>query len=138
MRFEAKIKVANVIFLVDSGSTHNFLDSRLVFRLSLPVGQQQMRVTVADGRHLFTTGVCKEIEWEVQGFSFIADFIVLPLKGCDVVPGIQWLLSLGSINWNFGSMTMQFTSKVTLFIIRGISLGNIEMLSQGQSAKCFS
>ncbi|KAA3481040.1 reverse transcriptase [Gossypium australe] len=34
--------------------------------------------------------------------------MILPVKGCDLVLGIQWLLSLGPIIWNFSSLTMQF------------------------------
>ncbi|KAH1047172.1 hypothetical protein J1N35_037956 [Gossypium stocksii] len=60
MRFKAKIVVDSAIFLVDLRSAYNILDSKLVSMLSLPVGQQQqMRVTIADGRHMFTTSVCK-------------------------------------------------------------------------------
>ncbi|KAA3487687.1 polyprotein [Gossypium australe] len=44
--------------------------------------------------------------------------MVLPLKGCNVVLGVQWLLSLGSINLNFSSMTMQFTFIGTPCIIK--------------------
>ncbi|KAA3466706.1 Retrovirus-related Pol polyprotein from transposon 17.6 [Gossypium australe] len=82
MRFEVSIDTSKVIFLVDSGSTHNLLDIKLLTKLALPVDlQQQVRVTVADRRQLFTQGVCKGLEWEMQGASFVTDFMMLPLKG---------------------------------------------------------
>ncbi|KAK8288461.1 hypothetical protein V6Z12_D07G127200 [Gossypium hirsutum] len=95
MRVAARVGSLIAIILVDSGSTHNFIDARLVNRLSLPImHQEQLRVSVVNGESLFTRGVCKGVLWEVQNHKFETDFMILPLKGCDMVLGVQWLLSL--------------------------------------------
>ncbi|KAA3470697.1 reverse transcriptase [Gossypium australe] len=55
MRFEATIGQMKAIFMVDSGSTHNFLDNKLVAKLGLSVEHnRQMKITVADRRRLLT------------------------------------------------------------------------------------
>lgn len=38
----------------------------------------------------------------------MADFLVMPLGGCEVVLGVQWLSTLGSIEWNFLQLTIKF------------------------------
>ena len=43
--------------------------------------------------------------------------LVLPLGGCDIALGIQWLRTLGPILWDFEKLTMEFWhqgSKVVL------------------------
>lgn len=60
MRFQAQVDSCTAIFLVDTGSTHNFLSTTLVSKLSILVSQHlQLRVTVADWRQLHTRGVCE-------------------------------------------------------------------------------
>lgn len=62
MRFKVEIGTTTTIFLVDTGNTHNFLSTNLVNKLNLPVCQQsQLRVTMVDGRQLFTKGICQNI-----------------------------------------------------------------------------
>lgn len=55
-------------------------------------------MTVADDRCLITRGTYRKVKWEIQEFQFVTDFMLLPLKGCDLVLGVQWLLSLRSIS----------------------------------------
>ncbi|KAK8303728.1 hypothetical protein V6Z12_D04G170100 [Gossypium hirsutum] len=50
MRVAARLGPCWAIILVDSGSTHNFIDTKLVNRLSLPViSQEQLKVAVENG-----------------------------------------------------------------------------------------
>ncbi|MBA0845029.1 hypothetical protein Goarm_022260 [Gossypium armourianum] len=50
------------IILVDSGSTHDFIDAKQMHRLSLLVLQQdQLKATVANGSCLFTRGLCNGV-----------------------------------------------------------------------------
>lgn len=98
-----------MVVLVDSGTTHNFIDFNIVKRLNLVVELgSSLKVMVADGVRLSTQGLCWSVCWEAQGYSFIIDFLILLVKGFDLVLGIQWLLSLCLIVWNFSSLTMEF------------------------------
>lgn len=63
--------------------------------------------------------------------------MVLPLKGYDAILGIQWLLSLGSITWDFTAMSMQFVNKGKSCRIQGILLGNVELMSKKEVTRCF-
>lgn len=86
MKLVAKIGEVDAIILVDSESTHNFVDSKLVRRLNLPIElTSQMRVMIADGESLSTKEMCKVVECQAQRHRFITDFLVLSIKGCDMV-----------------------------------------------------
>ncbi|KAA3489156.1 Retrovirus-related Pol polyprotein from transposon 297 family [Gossypium australe] len=91
MRFSAVIDQIEVVVLVDSGSTHNFIDFKVE-------SVNTLRVMVANGVRLSTQWLCKAVPWEAQGNQFMIDFLLLSVKGFDLVLGIQWLLSLGPIS----------------------------------------
>ncbi|KAL4379791.1 hypothetical protein GQ457_02G012610 [Hibiscus cannabinus] len=109
MRLRVKMGGVELVALVDSGSTHNFLNITVAKRLEFKLGQScNLKVTVANGSCLETVGWCKGVQWETHDHTFVTDFLVLPLKSCDVVLGVQWLSTLGSINWDFSNLTMDF------------------------------
>lgn len=58
-------------------------------------------ITVASGQTVNCDYCCKEFTWEMQGRKFTADFLLMPLGGCEVVLGVRWLSLLGNIEWNF-------------------------------------
>lgn len=68
MRLSAQVGQCKVVILVDSGSTHNFIDSRLVKQARLPVDvAYKMKVLIADGVQMVTNGVSRLLKWEAQG-----------------------------------------------------------------------
>lgn len=64
--------------------------------------------------------------------------MVLPVKGCDLVLGIQWLLSLGAITWNFQLLTMKFEYEGHDYLLRGIQPGDLHILTGQQMSKYLS
>uniref|UniRef100_A0A1J3IW25 Uncharacterized protein n=1 Tax=Noccaea caerulescens TaxID=107243 RepID=A0A1J3IW25_NOCCA len=75
--------------LIDTGSTHNFLDPSMAKKLGcvmLPSGNS--RVLVADGNKLKVEARVAQFQWDFQGTSFTDDFMVIPLNSCDVVLGV--------------------------------------------------
>ncbi|GJT97162.1 gypsy/ty3 retroelement polyprotein [Tanacetum coccineum] len=95
--------------LVYSGSTHNFLDIHVAKRLSCNIRSTcPLLVNVAGGKQLMAVSECKGFKWQLKGETFTADVMLLPLGGCDMVLGIQWLATLGDIKCNFQELKMQF------------------------------
>jgi hypothetical protein len=45
---------------------------------------------------------------------------VIPLAGCNMVFGIQWLVTLGSITWNFKELTMEFRLVEKTIMLQGL------------------
>ncbi|GKF49748.1 reverse transcriptase [Tanacetum coccineum] len=91
-----------------------------------------LAVTVADGNNLVTTSEYKQFKWQFDPTAFTTDVMLLPLGGCEMVLGIQWLATLGDIRFNFQELRMDFKyngKKVLLrllYVIReGAQLVNI-------------
>ncbi|KAF5469943.1 hypothetical protein F2P56_010498 [Juglans regia] len=131
MKLLGRIGSCVVEILVDSGSTHNFLDPLVVQAAKLKVHDDlKLQVRVANGDKLVSSGSCEEVI-KVQDSKFRIPFHVLALGGCDIVLGVQWLKTLGLICWDFNSMSMSFTvgqSKITLHGLKsdGMKLQNGE------------
>ncbi|XP_052291764.1 uncharacterized protein LOC127900631 [Citrus sinensis] len=112
MRLKGTLKKHGVTILIDSGSTHNFLNPSLAKQCGCPVTTTtQFQVTVADGGVISSSRKCSHVPVTIQGFQFHLDFFLLPVSGCDIVLGAEWLRSLGAILWDFSKLTMQFTWK---------------------------
>nr|XP_009783631.1 PREDICTED: uncharacterized protein LOC104232193 [Nicotiana sylvestris] len=129
--------------LVDTGSSHNFMDPELVEILKCPVrATTPQLVAVANGNMLKVDKVCK-ISWLLQGAEFFAEFLLLPLGSCGVVLGVQWLLTLGDIKINFRTLTMEFYYKGRKHVLRGSGkqiltpgAGKLARISGKQSELC--
>jgi hypothetical protein len=98
-----------LLALLDSGSTHNFIAEEAASCTSLQFRPEgKLQVTVANGDHVPCSGVYHGATFSINGEAFSGDFFALPLAGYDVVLGTQWLTSLGSILWDFGTLTISF------------------------------
>ena len=42
-------------------------------------------VTIANGDKVWVKAICKEVLWELEGLQQTINFMVLPLKGSDLV-----------------------------------------------------
>ena len=65
-----------------------------------------LSVTVANGDKMWVKELCPNVQWKVGEVEQNTDCLVLSLKGCDMVLGVQWLKSLGPILWDFTTLTM--------------------------------
>ncbi|XP_042487967.1 uncharacterized protein LOC122068169 [Macadamia integrifolia] len=109
MRVQGKLGHHRVIFLIDSASTHNFMNDRIAKKVGLvPSHEGNFEVAVANGEKLPSPGRCKGVTMSLQGIPVTVDFYLLPLQGCDAVLGAQWLSSLGPIIWDFSKLQMTF------------------------------
>ncbi|GJT84253.1 putative mitochondrial protein [Tanacetum coccineum] len=81
MKLCGNIGGIDIVVLIDSGATHNFLSQELVKHLGLFVSR---------------TGSINE------------DFFPLPLGSTDAILGIKWLETLGDMSVNWKTLTMSF------------------------------
>lgn len=109
MRIKAAIGSHELVALVDSGSTHNFISERIAGTLSLPVTPTEpFSVRVANGERLTCSWKYNNITANLQGTKFEPEFFSLPLIGLDMVLGVQWLEGLGSVVCDWKKSTMEF------------------------------
>jgi len=131
MRVMGKVNGSGLVILIDTGSTHNFVDNAsLASGLQLRVDVSKiLEVKVANGYVVKTQGFCSSVPVCIQGVKFCIQFHVLALGGCDAVLGTQWLSTLGEIQWNFKLLTMCFCYKDQKVLFQGLtpSLGSFIM-----------
>ena len=85
--------------LVDDGSTHNFLNYKLVKKLCLPQDPSTHSYVVSlmngSNKDVWDTEV-RDVSLELQRHTMKNDFHVMNMTRADVVLGRNWLFGLGS------------------------------------------
>jgi hypothetical protein len=122
LKIEGYIKKKKVIVLIDSGSTHNFIHCKLAKDLNCFVyPAPEFQVMVADGGTINCSGKCNNINLTMGEYVMNSPMIAIPMGGADVVLGIQWLQSLGTVAFNFQELFMKFLLEGKEIELRGIT-----------------
>ena len=120
MKLKGVIKEAEVTILIDCGATHNFIGLNLVDELQLPLATTTYYgVVIGTGVAIKGKGICRGVVLTMQGPTIVQDFLPLDLGSTNVVLGMQWLGSLGTMEVNWNQLTMKFR------------MGNSNMVLQG-------
>jgi hypothetical protein len=83
------------------------VDARLAEKMGIVSSNKDaIMVRVANGQTIRSPGKSSDLCLKIQGTLFRVDLYILPLAGCDMVLGIQWLRLLGPILWDFDQLTM--------------------------------
>nr|GEY56625.1 retrotransposable element Tf2 [Tanacetum cinerariifolium] len=118
--------------LIDSGSTHNFVDIFMAKKLGCKIHKiDPLQVVVADGNKLVSDSMCRGFSWMLHEEKFTSDVMLLPLGGCEMVLGVQWLATLGDIMWNFTSLRHEGRQVA----LRGTTKSPMQWLSGKQLTK---
>lgn len=121
MRVTTTIKGKVIQVLIDTGSTHNFLDHNTAVKLGCCLSDiNPFVVSVADGNKLNRNHVCKGLTWKMQGVAFESNMLNLPIGGYNMVLGVQRSITLGDIIWNFKQLRMEFTLMGQRVLLKGI------------------
>ncbi|GMI81659.1 hypothetical protein HRI_001835200 [Hibiscus trionum] len=114
LRVKGEIQGRTVRILIDGGSTHNFVQSRVAKHLGLPVvAAPNFRVLVGNGEKLRNEGCVRDLKVKVQNTELITDFYVLPLEGTEMVLGVAWMATLGPVTMDFSQLTFEFRQNNT-------------------------
>ncbi|KAL8139484.1 hypothetical protein V2J09_005505 [Rumex salicifolius] len=106
--------------LIDSGSTHNFIDISMAKLLGCKMEAiTPMWVKAANGNRMQSSYRCPNFSFSLQGYELPADVRTLPLDCGDLVLGIQWLTVIGPVWWDFVNMRMEFKFNGLKHVIRG-------------------
>uniref|UniRef100_A0A2N9HKA3 RNA-directed DNA polymerase n=1 Tax=Fagus sylvatica TaxID=28930 RepID=A0A2N9HKA3_FAGSY len=136
MRVVACINGKKAVVLIDTGSTHNFLDHELAKSLRFGIDTSScFGVKVANGEVIRTKGECKDIQFKVQGLELKVNFNLLSLGGCGIVLGTQWLSTLGMISWDFSKLLMGFMYQGKQIWLKGLKTPKPELQGSKQFSK---
>jgi len=124
--------------LIDSGSTHNFLDTQMAEKYGCIIETiAPLNVVVVDGSKIKISFVVKYFSWTIQHTTFTADMLLLPFGCCDLVLGIEWLITLDDILWNFDKLTMEFNVQGRRHVLRGSMAPKLKPTHKQQFSKAF-
>nr|DAD38797.1 TPA_asm: hypothetical protein HUJ06_013119 [Nelumbo nucifera] len=107
--------------LIDSGSTHNFVDEQVVKKLGCKVEAiKPMAVSVADGNKVFVIAICKKFSWQIQSTTFTIDCM---------------MSTLGPIVWDFQQQKMEFKVEGKKHALRGATANKLKHADGKQLSK---
>ena len=129
MKIKETIGSKEVIILVDSGATHNFLSLELVQQLALPLTTTtSYEVMMGTGISVKGKGICRGVCISMQGLTVVEDFLPLELGNTDVILGMPWLGTLGDVKVNWKMLTMKIKMGKAVIVLKGDpSLSRIEV-----------
>ena len=64
---------------------------------------------IADGGTINCSGKCHNINLDMGGYVLNSPMISIPMGGVDVSLGVQWLQSLGTMDFNLEKPFMKFS-----------------------------
>ena len=75
---------------------------------------------VANGGTINCSGKCHNIKLSIGEYVLTSPMLSIPMGGADVVLGVQWLQSLGTIAFNFQELFIKFSTEGKEVELRGI------------------
>ncbi|KAL4035489.1 hypothetical protein IC575_004182 [Cucumis melo] len=120
MKLRGIVKGKEVIVLIDSGATHNFIHHELVKERKIPINRNtQFGITIGDGTSCKGEGICSKVEIQLEGLRVVTDLLVVGLGTIDVVLGMQWLDTTGTMKIHWPSLTMVFWKEGNKVVLKG-------------------
>jgi len=102
------IKHMKVIILVDSGSTHNFINRRIAQETNCYIcAVNNFQIMIANGGSMKCGRRCENVRLQIGDYHLKSHIFVINMGGCDIVLGAKWLRTLGPIFMDFKELTMQ-------------------------------
>lgn len=109
MKVEGKIDNVDLLVLIDSGASHNFISPKVTTALGLVITPVAARcIKLRDGHKVVTRGICKGVRMKMGEIEIVIDALVLELGGLDMVLGVAWLSTLGQVIMDWKALTMEF------------------------------
>lgn len=98
MKIKGEIKGKEVLILIDSGATHNFIHNKIVEEMRLELeNHTPFGVTIGDGTRCQGRGVCQRLELKLKEITIVADFLAIEFGSVDIILGMRWLNTTGTM-----------------------------------------
>ncbi|EPS61630.1 hypothetical protein M569_13165, partial [Genlisea aurea] len=98
-----------LVFLIDSGSTHSFIQEEVARKMGLDYElRRDLRATVAHGDSIKCGGVSLGVPIQIGDYSCECNLYWLPIAGYKGILGYDWISQLGAVRWDFTQKNMTF------------------------------
>jgi len=122
LQLRALVKNKVLLILIDSGSSHSFLNQSFVDLLQLQTVPSPSRaVKLANGQVLLTDKIVPALEWWCQGHTITTQMQVLDLGAYDAILGYDWLKMNSPMNCNWAEHSVEFSHQGKLIKLQGVS-----------------
>lgn len=106
-------------FLIDSGSTHSFIDTSVATPLPGVLPCSPLKVKVANGAVMTCCSFLSDCKFSVEGVTFSHDIRILPLNCYDGILGIDWLAQHSPMTVDWEQRWLSFTYEGQLVTLQG-------------------
>ncbi|XP_024022722.1 uncharacterized protein LOC112091991 [Morus notabilis] len=101
-----------VVVLVDSGASHNFLSQKVMREMQIPLtATGDYGIQVGNSACFRQHGMCKGVDLRIQGYRVTEDFVPFELGCTEVVLGVSWLRMLGEVSVNWQKFMTKFKTE---------------------------
>nr|GEX43961.1 hypothetical protein [Tanacetum cinerariifolium] len=136
MRVMGWVGKHELYFLINTCSTHNFLDVTTAKNIGCHIKKTfLMKVAIAMSKSLISSTMYSNFTWSLQGEKFTTSAMLLPLGGCEMVLGKEWLSTLGDTSCNFKDLRMSFRYNNKVLTLKGTQKATIQWMEGKQGAK---
>jgi Retroviral aspartyl protease len=117
LKFQGQIGQLAVMAMIDSGSTHSFINPTIVQILDLPTTSATLTVITVSGIKLTSSLLCSQLQFTLQNHNFIVDLRVLQVTDHDIILGMDWLNFYSPISYDGykGEFTIRSNGKLLCF-----------------------
>lgn len=123
-----KVKNNSSSILIDTGSTHNFLDPHTAKKLGCEIVlTNNLLVTVADGAQVQCNSKCTQFQWEMGNNHFLFDMRILKLGGCELVLGVDFLKKFGLVLFDYKNLIITLRHGDREIQIQGLQHGSTSL-----------
>ncbi|XP_075515463.1 uncharacterized protein LOC142550108 [Primulina tabacum] len=120
MKMKAKVAGREVVAMVDSGASHNFISRNLIADLGIKADEGvKFSVCLGDGCRVACQGLCKGVEVDLGLCQIQIEGYLFDLGELDLILGVDWLRTLGDVMLNWAKMEMRFTWQGQTVVLRG-------------------
>jgi hypothetical protein len=121
IQLRALVKNQSLVILVDSGSSHTFLNARISDKLQVRATTiPSLSVRVINDEMLRCDAEVKNFEWWCQGNTFQVDAKIIDIGAYDLVLGIDWLEQFRPMMCDWLEKWIQFQYKGSIVRLQGI------------------
>ena len=120
IRLRALVGNQVMLLLLDSGSSHSFVNKSFVDRLGLATEEMpRVDVRVANGDRLTCNRIVPELKWWMQGHTFATPMRDLDIGAYDGILGMDWLAQHSPMTCHWQDKWVKFTHDGEEVTLRG-------------------
>jgi hypothetical protein len=129
LKLKGYIKHRQVVVLIDSGSTHNFIHRRIIDEIHCFVFHvSNFQILIANGGTMKCGGCCENFKLQMSDYHLKTHMFSISMGGCDIFLRVEWIRTLGPIIMVYQELYMSFTQDAHPYTLRGLQAGSPKII----------